>query len=412
MKINLEKIMFHLEEIYSCGKQGDGEYSRVAYSAEDIKGREKFMSYFIELGLNPTTDAAGNIIVRLEGKDENLPSILIGSHLDTVPSGGKYDGVLGCVAGLGICEVLMESNHMLNHPLEIIVFTDEEGFRFGNGLLGSSAFCGVDPHVSDLDIDVYGQTRSEVMKAYGISVSDLEKATRRGSLVHCFLELHIEQGASLYKNSTSIGVVSSIAGVSRYEITVSGQANHSGSTMMCDRKDALVAAAGFIAKVPEIVSEYGQDFTVATVGTIKAFPNSVNVIPSDCTFNLEIRDPDSKIIRLIEDKLKGYLEEVCKKQVNSYSMKQISYHDPAPMADWVKDAIKTAANQLNYDYAVIPSGAFHDSLVMSSVFPTGMIFIPSVEGISHASLELSLETDIEKGCNLLLQAVLTVDNLS
>lgn len=409
MKINFKKVISHINELYECGVQEDGTHSRVAYSKEDIKGREIFMGYFKALGLEPRIDEAGNIIIRMEGKHSSLPAIVIGSHLDTVPDGGKYDGVLGCVGGLCVCETLLENDYKLLHPIEIIVFTDEEGFRFGNGLLGSSAICGVDPMINENDVDMYGESRSKVMSEYGINISKLHKAKRKKDSVHCFLELHIEQGASLYKKDTSIGIVSSIAGVSRYEIVICGESNHSGSTVMGDRKDALVAAADFISQVPRIVSEYGNEFTVATVGTIKVSPNSVNVIPGICTLNLEIRDQDDEIISLIEKKLTEYLRKVCDESVNSYTFRNISYHEPAPMSSWVKSEIEYSVRELGFDYEIVPSGAFHDSLVMAERFPTGMIFVPSVNGISHSRDEFTRDMDIEKGCQVLLNTVLAID---
>lgn len=411
MKVNIERIHSRLEELYQCGAQEDGTFTRMAYSEEDVAGREKFMSYFRNLGLTPRVDEAGNIIVRLEGKNPKLPAILTGSHLDTVPDGGKYDGVVGCVSGLEVCETLMENGVQLEHPLEVIVFTDEEGFRFGSGLLGSSAICGEKLDITEQDLDLYGNPRGEVMRSYGITVRDAEKAKRDPGSVHCFLELHVEQGASLYKSKTPVGVVSSIAGVSRYEITVCGEANHAGSTVMADRKDALVAASRFIAKVPDIVKENGNAYTVATVGTIRILPNSVNVVPGSCTFNLEIRDQDADVIVDIEKKLKAYLEDVCEDMKETCTFSQISYHEPAPMSDWVKGAIESSVQEMGVPYAVIPSGAFHDSLIMTAVFPTGMIFVPSVDGISHSRYEYTPDEEIEQGAEVLLRTILKVDNM-
>lgn len=409
MEINIEKVISHINEIYDCGTLEDGNHSRVAYSNEDIRGRDTFMGYFKDLGLQPRIDEAGNIIVRLEGKKSSLPAIVMGSHLDTVPDGGKYDGVLGCVGGLCVFETLKENGYQLEHPLEVIVFTDEEGYRFGNGLLGSNAICGVSPMINEEDIDMYGQPRSDVMKAYGIEVSNVHKAKRDTEEVLCFLELHIEQGASLYKKDTAIGIVSSIAGVSRYEIVIQGEPNHSGSTVMSDRKDALVAASRFIGEVPRIVKEFGREYTVATVGTMKISPNSVNVVPGMCTFNLEIRDQDANIIELIEIKLVEYLKQICEKGDVSYGIRQISYHEPAPMSPWIKEEVEAVVKDLNYEYEVVPSGAFHDSLVMTQKFPTGMIFVPSVNGISHSRNEYTSEIHIEKGCQVLLNTVLAID---
>lgn len=407
MRINTSKVIKRLEEIYDCGKQEDGTFSRLAYSLEDIKGREKFISYFDALGIRSEIDKAGNIIARLEGNCPDLPAIMIGSHLDTVPNGGKYDGALGCVVALGVCEAVIESGMRLDHPLEVIVFTDEEGARFGSGMIGSAAFSSIPENFSDSDKDIYGMNRADVYRDFGISVAQLPQAARKPGSVYCFIELHIEQGSSLYKNNIPIGVVSSIAGVKRYEVMVMGESNHAGSTMMQDRKDALVAAAGFIADVPRIVAEYGKEYTVATVGVIKTEPGSVNVIPGVCTFSLEIRDQSQEIMDLVEQKIRERLDVACGEL--TYSFRHIATHSPAPMTDWVREAIRDNCASLGYEYLLMPSGAFHDSLLVSSVFPTGMIFIPSVDGISHSPLEFSTYDDIEKGCNVLLQTVLSVD---
>lgn len=411
MKVNIERIHSRLEEIYQCGKEEDGTFTRMAYSAEDVKGRETFMNYFRKLGIEPRVDEAGNIRARLEGEDPTLPAIMTGSHLDTVPDGGKYDGVVGCVCGLEAVETFIENGKKLRHPLEVIVFTDEEGFRFGSGLLGSSAICGQELDIKESDEDLYGNKRADVMKAYGITVMDAPKAQIDPRDVHCFMELHVEQGASLYKSNTSVGVVSSIAGVSRYEIVITGEANHAGSTIMTDRKDALVAASRFIAQVPKIVKENGNEYSVATVGTIKVQPNSVNVVPGSCTFHLEIRDQHAGVIECIERKAEEYLGQVCKEMGEKYSFTQISYHEPAPMSDWVKGAIEKTVQEMGVDYKVVPSGAFHDSLIMTSVFPTGMIFVPSVDGISHSRYEFTEDKDIEQGAQLLLRTILEVDNM-
>lgn len=411
MKANGKRVVSRLEEIYQCGKKEDGTFTRMAFSAEDVKGRKLFASWMEKLGMACRVDEAGNLIGRMEGQDGSLPAILMGSHLDTVPDGGKYDGVLGCVGGLEVCETFREEGYVPKHPIEVIVFTDEEGFRFGKGLTGSSAICGQDPKVSDSESDIYGEERGKVMQSYGIASADMLKAAKDPSSVHCFIELHVEQGARLYKTDTSVGIVSSIAGVNRYDVTVTGEANHAGSTAMADRKDALVAAAGFINRVPEVTAEYGNEFTVATVGTIKVTPHSVNVIPGTCTFSLEIRDQDGKVMSLIEQKLQASLGDICKKYGVSYTFVPTSFHEPAPMSEWVKESAKQAAEELGIDYTVIPSGAFHDSLIMTSVFPTGMIFVPSEKGISHSRYEFTEDGDIENGCNVLLQTVLNVDNM-
>lgn len=407
MKINVQDVIRRLDELYSCGEREEGSPSRVACSPEDIKGREKFKGYFRLLGIAPRTDKAGNLIFRLEGEDPDLPCIITGSHLDTVPDGGKYDGALGCVAGLSVCETLIEAGRKLRHPLEVIVFTDEEGARFGNGMVGSGAFSSAGAGLSDADRDIYGMTRGEVFKSFGIDTSMLTQAARKSGTVHCFIELHIEQGASLDKSGVPIGLVSSIAGVRRYEVTIIGESNHAGSTLMPDRKDALVTAARFISDVPEKVARHGGAYTVATVGVIRVKPGSVNVIPGECVLSLEIRDQSRELIDLIQEKLRERLTLIC--EGFSWDLRQISSHEPAPMTGWVREAIGEACGTLGYRYMEMPSGAFHDSLPISSKFPAGMIFIPSVGGISHSPLEFSREADIEMGCNALLHTILAVD---
>jgi len=411
MKINQERVLSRLEEIYQCGALEDGTFTRMAYSAEDLKGRETFAGYFRGLGIKPRMDEAGNLFFRLEGRNPALPAILTGSHLDTVPDGGKFDGAVGCVGALEVCQTLIENHIMLEHPLEAVVFTDEEGFRFGSGLLGSSAICGKELSIRDDDLDMYGSTRADVFRTYGIKASEAAKAKRPADSVHCFLELHIEQGGTLYKKKIPIGVVSSIAGVARYELVVTGEANHAGSTVMEDRKDALAAASDFISKVPETVAKYGNPYTVATVGTIKITPNSVNVIPGTCTFNLEIRDQSSEVMEKIESELRSLMNGVQNKWKIQYTFDKFSDHAPAPMAQTVKGAIEEAVKEMGVSYTVLPSGAFHDSLIMTSVFPTGMIFVPSEKGISHSRYEFTESGDIAQGVELLFNTVRRVDNM-
>ncbi len=409
MKVNLQNVLSRIEAVYQCGEKEDGTHTRMAFSKEDVKARNLMVEWGKGINMTHRIDSAGNLILHMDGRIRENPAILMGSHMDTVPDGGRYDGVLGCIGALGVCEAMHDAGYVPEHPIEIIVFTDEEGFRFGKGLLGSSSICGIDTEISDEDLDIYGDKRGDVMKSYGISSANVMDAEIKKDAVHCFVELHIEQGPILYKTGRPIGVVSSIAGVNRYEITVTGEANHAGSTTMADRKDALVAAAEFIGSVPEITTENGNQFTVATVGTIDVTPYSVNVIPGTCTFSLEIRDQDKEVMRLIEEKLHARLKDVCRKRNVKSTFTATSGHNPAPMSLWVQGAIERAAERCGYSCCSIPSGAFHDSLVMTESFPTGMIFVPSVNGISHSKDELTLDEDIEKGVDVLLETILEMD---
>ncbi|MDR1885855.1 MAG: Zn-dependent hydrolase [Synergistaceae bacterium] len=410
LKTNGARVVDRLEKIYSCGERADGAHSRLAFSPEDIKARELFMGYFRELGIEPRVDAAGNIIARLRGDDDSLPAIMTGSHLDTVPDGGKYDGALGCIAGLEIVETLVCSGVRTRHPIEVIVFTDEEGARFGSGMIGSSAFCaapldGFKPTDTDMD----GISRKEALSAFGMNLNKIGGAARAEGTVRCFLELHVEQGGFLFRKGIPIGIVTAIAGVKRSEVVIRGVKNHAGSTMMSDRRDALVAASRFISSVPEITVAHGGAYSVATVGYIAVQPNSVNVIPGVCTFSLEIRDQDMEVIERIEKNLESALEEIAGTSGVSHDIRPISSNNPALMNASIGDAIAKAAEEAELGYVFMPSGAFHDSLMLSRSFPTGMIFIPSVNGISHSSEEFSTPEDIQKGCDVLLETAMILD---
>ncbi len=409
MKIDVNRVITRLNAIYECGRQKDPIHSRVAYSLEDIKGRELFKTYISDIGMKVTQDAAGNLIARLEGQEE-LPAILVGSHLDTVIDGGKYDGALGCVAGLEIAETLVNSQVRLRHPLEIVIFADEEGIRFGNGMFGSSAFCGNDlSDFSGEDTDSSGRCRKDVLREFGVDLDHAHQAAREKDTVSCMLELHVEQGGVLDEAKIPLGIVTSIAGVKRYEVTVYGEANHSGSTQMCHRKDALAAASKFIGELPELVQKHGEDFTVATVGCISVEPGAVNVIPGKCSFQLEIRDQREPVMLYIESLCKEMLTELTKERNMSFTMEMVSSHEPGAMDGRLQDALCSVCQEMQLDYQRLPSGAFHDSLLMTQKFPTGMLFIPSINGISHSPLEDSRQEDIEKGCQVLLETVLNLD---
>lgn len=409
MHIEGTQVVRRLEELYALGLQADGTHSRLAFSPEDAKGRALFAGYFRELGIPTRTDEAGNLIARLDGSEGDLPAILLGSHLDTVPDGGKYDGALGCMAGYAVCAALVQNGTRLRHPLEVIVFADEEGARFGTGMFGSNAFCGSLGEPDAGAPDIFGTPRGEVLEKAGIVLSEAHRAKRDKSGVHCFLELHVEQGISLHQKGIPLGVVSSIAGVRRYEVSVTGQANHSGSTQMRHRKDALVAASAFISAIPGITAALGDEYTVATVGTIKVRPGAVNVIPGECVFSLEMRDQSEAVMQALELKFREKLESVCREQGCACAVTELSRHAPAPMSAWVREVIEKVCQNGNAPYAVVPSGAFHDAMILSESFPTGMIFVPSRDGISHSPLEYSTVEDIEAGCNILLRTVLELD---
>lgn len=403
-----QRVMQRLETLYQLGKKADGTHTRMAFSEEDRKGREYFAARFKDLGIDCRCDSAYNLIARLPGT-ENGPAIVVGSHLDTVPDGGKYDGALGSVAGLELCETLAASGTKLRHPLEIVVYADEEGFRFSSGLTGSSSFCGETLSISDDDLDLYGETRRAVYEKAGVRLSDFPKAARKPEEIFCCLELHVEQGRNLDRQGLPVGIVSTIAGVRRFDAKIFGEANHAGSTMMADRRDALVSAAALIRQLPKLIEELKGPYTVGTVGTLQIEPGAINVIPGMVHFTVEIRDPESALMDALAEKIRGLLEQVCAEDGTKLQFSELSSHAPAPMSKTIRAIIAAKAREMGIAFTELPSGAFHDSLLLTHHFPTAMIFVPSVNGRSHCPEEYTREEDIAKGLDLLLNTVLELD---
>ena len=411
--IERKRIMSRLNCLYEIGRQSDGTHARIAYTAEDKSGRKKFALWAKNCGAEIRLDKAGNLIARFNGKNPDLPVILIGSHLDTVPDGGKFDGAFGCVGALEVMEYFREKHFQPDHSIEIVVFNDEEGIFFGKGLTGSNAMSGqrmvgFSPEDTGLD----GRTREEVFREYGFEYETMQEAARDSKDVHCFLEMHVEQGKTLDSEKICIGAVTAIAGVRRMEITVCGEANHSGSTRMNDRKDALVAASGFICSVPGIVKKYGDEYTVATVGKIEAEPGVVNVIPGSCTFLLEIRDQDDKRMENLLFQVRKDLDNNCEKEGCTWKQKLIASYASVPMNQTIINMIEDSCRKKDIPCRCMPSGAFHDAMFMGKSFPTGMIFVPSIGGWSHSPREDTAEEDLVKGCLILRDTVLRADRVA
>jgi N-carbamoyl-L-amino-acid hydrolase len=375
-----------------------GGNDRLAFSDYDIQARIYLTGYLKDLGLKVYTDAAGNLIAKRGGKKNSLSPILFGSHIDAVPNGGHYDGDVGVMAGIEVLEALIENNIQTKHPLELIIFSNEEGAIFGSRALAGK--------IDQATLAV--QTASGYTNGEGI--------TRIGgdpeNVIHAFLELHIEQGNVLYKNNLDIGVVEGIVGLKWWDVEIKGLTNHAGTTPMNDRKDAMIAAAQFILAVNEIIT--GIDGAqVGTVGRIAAFPGAPNVIPGKVITSLEIRDLDAAKIKILFEKVEARAHEIGKATQTIFEFKPIdATAEPALTDIRIQDIIRQNAIDLNYSYKTMPSGAGHDAQDMAVITPTGMIFVPSVNGISHAPEEFSTPEAIAKGANVLLQSILDLDNIS
>jgi N-carbamoyl-L-amino-acid hydrolase len=406
LRVNGKRLAQRISELARFGLTPEGGVNRVAFSEEDVQAREYLKGVFQEAGLVVSVDAAGNLLGRRAGQEDTLPPIMFGSHIDTVPHGGKYDGALGVLAALECAQVLAENCIQTRHPLEVIVFTDEEG-----GLAGSRSLVGdLTPDALSV-ISHSGKTiRAGILTLGGDPDRLLEMARRRGE-VRAFLEIHVEQGGILEGKKIDIGIVQGIVGINWWEVKIEGAANHAGTTPMDMRQDALLAAAHLILSVNGVVRrESGRQ--VGTVGRIQAEPGAPNVIPGKVVMSLELRDLSAeKIQRLfqqIQTEAKGIERNTGTRIFFSAvdAMAKPALTDPP-----IQDLLEESARDLGLSSLRLPSGAGHDAQEMARIAPIGMIFVPSVGGISHSAREYTRNQDMENGANVLLQAILKIDAL-
>ncbi len=404
IKVNQERIENRIFELAEFGKDANGKGYRVAFTNGDIEGRAWFIEQMKKAGLEVTIDFAGNIIGKKKGKNTSLKPIAFGSHIDMVPDGGNYDGCVGSISGLEIMEILQENNLVTNHPLELIIFSDEEGI-----LTGSKALAGDFSQERLNNLSQSGLTVRDGINAIGGNADSISNVIRKKGDFSAFLELHIEQGGVLEEEAIQIGVVEGIVGIEHWEVTVEGFANHAGTTPMNMRKDALLSAAKLIVAINEVITSH-KGRQVGTVGKISAQPGAYNVVPGKVLLGLEIRD-------LSHDKIWELFREIEKRaaKIAASSGTAITFKDelvaamPALTDKSIQDKIVQAANALGFTYKYMPSGAGHDSQNMALIAPIGMIFVPSIEGISHSPKEFTTAFDIANGANVLLQTILALD---
>lgn len=404
LTVNGRRIESRIFELAKFGRDANGRGFRVAYTKGDIEGRAWFMDLMKKAGLEPAIDAAGNIIGKRKGKNPLLKPIGFGSHIDMVPDGGDYDGTLGSISALELIEILNENNVVTEHPLEVIIFGNEEG-----GTIGSKAM------TSGLTSDGLqqksqsGLTMAEGIKAIGGDPDNLHLCLRKKGDFHAWVELHIEQGGILEKEKIQIGVVEGIVGIVHWEVIVEGFANHAGTTPMNLRQDALLAASKFVLEVNEVINSVKGN-QVGTIGKIAVTPGAYNVIPGKVVLGLEIRDLSSEKIEMLFREIEKRAAGIAKEFKTTISfIRQANESKPALTDKALQQTIDTAAKGLGFSTKFMQSGAGHDSQHIATIAPAAMIFIPSVGGISHARSEFSSATDMANGANVLLQTILAID---
>ena len=404
LKVNGHRIESRIMELAKFGRDEKGLGYRVAYTKGDIEGRAWFMDLMKRAGLDPTIDAAGNIIGKRKGKNASLKPIAFGSHIDMVPDGGNYDGTLGSLSALEVIEILNENNLVTDHPLEVIIFGNEEG-----GTIGSKAITSGLTEEGLQQKSQSGLTMAEGIMAIGGNPDNIINSIRKKGDIKAFLELHIEQGGILEKENIQIGVVEGIVGIVHWEVTVEGVANHAGSTPMNMRQDALLAASQFIIAVNEVINSI-KGSQVGTIGKIAIQPGAYNVIPGKVVLGLEIRDLSSDKIEMLYSEIEKRAATIAAASKTTIGFeRQANPSKPALTDKALQQTINASAKALGFTTKFMQSGAGHDSQHMALIAPVAMIFIPSIGGISHSPKEFSTAGDMANGANVLLNTLLAVD---
>lgn len=412
LAVDAAALQQRIEALSVFGRPPGGAFadgvSRVAYSDADVAGRDYVLKLMRAASLTSRIDTAGNIFGLRPGSDASLTPILFGSHIDSVPNGGNFDGDLGTLAAIGVVDALNRAKLRTRHPLEVVVWAAEEGVAFNRGLSSSRIVAG-DVAPSDMDQVWNGLRRGDAIKKIGGDPERIMEARREKGAWRGYFELHIEQGGSLERSQTAIGVVQGIVAIERYEAKITGFANHAGTTPMADRQDAVVALSHLALAVREIVTRRpGRQ--VGTVGKIEISPNAPNVVPGEARAVIELRDLSTATLRTLAEEIRARAKAIASETRTTIEITSASSNPPALADTGMQDIIERVAGTLKLSATRLPSGAGHDAQMMAQLTPMGMIFVPSIGGVSHSPRELTHWHDCQNGANVLLQAVLALDS--
>ncbi|MEO5953200.1 MAG: Zn-dependent hydrolase [Chloroflexia bacterium] len=411
-RIDAGRLQGLIEGLSVIGRPAGGTFSsgvsRVGYTDADVAGRAYVMDLMRKTGASVRVDAAGNIFASRKGREAGLPPLLFGSHTDSVPEGGNFDGVLGTLGAVEVLRVLGERGIETRRGVTAVVWACEEASFSGSSLNGSREAVGR-TRPDDLKRVSRGITKAEGIRKVGGDPEKLEMCRIQRGDYHAYLELHIEQGGKLERARVPIGVVDGIVSIDDYEVVVKGMANHAGTTPMAERHDAMIAAAHMTLAVREIVmAEMGAQ--VGTVGHLEVSPNAVNVVPGEVRMSVELRDLSTAKLEKLGEKIRGRAGQIARETKTEIEMKRHGRNDAALADSSLQNAIEGAAAKLGFPTMHLPSGAGHDAQMMATAMPMGMIFVPSVGGISHSPRERTEWADCGNGANVLLETVLEMAN--
>lgn len=407
LRVNAARLNGFLLELGRIGETPEG-MRRIAFSPAELEARAFVSRALREAGLEVRTDACANLIGSRAGTVAGLKPLAMGSHIDAVPLGGKYDGALGVAAAIEAARTVHEAKKVFRHPLEVLVFTNEEGARFGRGLMGSRAMAGLLQPGDLAARDDEGLTLGDHLPAAKGDVHRLDYAVRVPGSLAGYFELHIEQGPVLHETGVQIGVVTGITGRIALGVAITGFANHAGTTPMDRRRDALAAAARVALAVREITARE-KLCRVGTTGVLHARPGAVNVIPGACTLDIEFRDLDDKKVDAAVERLRAVARQIAADEKVEIAVEPADREHGTPTPASFRDFVTRSADWLGYSSREMESGASHDAQSMARLGPIGMIFVPSVDGVSHAKSEFTPPEDCARGAEVLLQALLLAD---
>lgn len=394
-------LLHHLDELGRIGSTPEGGRTRLAFSAADDEGRRYVARLMTETGLAVREDAVGNVFGRLEGRDAALPAVLVGSHVDTVPNAGKYDGCLGVLAAIAAVRALPDRPR---HGVEVVSFAGEESSRFGLSLIGSRAFAGtLDPAVLERYVDADGISLGRALRERG--GTDPRAAACPPGRYRAFLELHIEQGAYLADAGRQVGVITGIAAPLRIRFVIQGEAAHSGASRLERRKDALMAVSRVLVQVEDLVRREGDSGTIATVGHLVVSPNVMNVVPGQVEFTLDVRGVQEDSRRRLARAIQRAVGREAALRGMGVAVEVLGEDPPVPLSAGLQRLLGRVCDDLGVAWMPMPSMAGHDAMQVSRVCPTGMLFCRNVSRTSHSPVEEVADEDAIAGAQVLAEAV-------
>jgi N-carbamoyl-L-amino-acid hydrolase len=399
--IRPDRLLADLDALAAVGDTGDGGNCRLALTDDDAGGRELVVGWMRALGLDVRVDRIGNVVATRPGAEADLPAVMTGSHIDTVRTGGRYDGTVGVLAGLEVVRALDDAGLRTRRPLAVAFFTDEEGSRFAPDMLGSLVYAGGMPLEDALDVvAIDGAVLGDELERIGWAGD----AAVPGPVPHAHVELHVEQGPLLEEQGVTIGAVTGVQGISWQELTLTGQSNHAGTTPMRLRRDAAYVAAEITTSVRRLAQEMGGD-QVGTVGRVDLHPDLVNVVAARATMTVDLRNTDDALLAEAERRLHAHVTELAAAEGVEVSWRRLARFEPVAFAAEVVDLVERTAEKRGLSVMRLPSGAGHDAQMLARVCPTGMVFVPSRGGVSHNPAEFTEPEHLAAGAQVLAEVL-------